>query len=99
MSILCAFVYTLDAKDFCEESHCSRCLVGLSNLVMSYKCEVSELTLDDCMRFINNDLGALICGGLFETSRYWIRQQCMNRIEIPILARNLAVGICYNLCE
>jgi hypothetical protein len=67
--------------------------------MMGYGCRITEISATECVNFVNNELGALICGNILEVGKPYIQQQCMNKIEIPILARNIALGICYRICD
>jgi len=66
---------------------------------MTYKCRVSEISVIECVNFINNEIGAIMCGNIMEVAKYWIRQECLNQVEMPIIARNLASAMCYHLCN
>lgn len=77
---------------------CADCIIGTSNLVMALECDVTNFGISNCVKFIGNELGPYICGSIEEV-KYYIYQQCENKLEIPMLARNLAIGVCSILCK
>lgn len=83
----------------CDEI-CTSCLLSTSHLMTSYQCNYRKFTLDECVQFINNQLGSIICGTIYQDEILsYLDQQCFNKIPIPMLSRNIAVGICYSLCK
>ncbi len=82
------------------EEKCTSCLLGTSNFISSYQCNYKMFDLNQCVQYINNDLGSIICGTIYQEGiMNYINQQCFNKVPIPMLARNIAIGICYPLCK
>jgi hypothetical protein len=87
---------TIDDATLCNK--CTQCIISTSNLMMGFECSVTEINMKICLGFINNDLGPYICGSISELKNY-IYQQCSNQVETGLLARNMAVGLCYQICK
>ena len=82
------------------DEKCTSCLLSTSNLISSIGCKYRMFDLNHCVQFIHNDLASIICGTIYQEGiLHYIDQQCLNQIPIPMLARNLAIGICYPLCK
>ncbi len=98
--ILLSFIGVFGVSGSSCDDICTKCILSTSNLMSSYECGYRNFSLDDCVRYINNELGPFICGTIYQDGiMNYIDQQCMNEMSPHMLARNLGVGICHSFCK